>query len=79
MHMTRKGKKRSQVVLETTLAFMVLFVLLIGVAKTFLYFSRIITIRHEKWQVGRKIIGSAVALPDETAVKNEAGRKWLVN
>lgn len=55
-----KAKTKAQVVIETTVAFMVLLALMIGITKVFLYFTGTLAKRQVAYQKLRKVEGDAV-------------------
>lgn len=51
---TQTGKQsRAQVALETTLALIVLFIMLLGICQTWIYFNRILIERQQAYELTR--------------------------
>lgn len=56
MNMKYKDRK-AQIIIETTVALMIILMLMIGATKVFIYYSSSISQRHENYQKIRKVQG----------------------
>jgi hypothetical protein len=76
------GKGKGQVVLETSMAMVILVVLLIGATKTMLFFVRQIARQQQGWNSTRVIEGSGDTISPgdvQNVVIPPRDQNWLVN